>query len=65
MNRRDLIANEVHLAATYRREAGSREHKNPVLAERLRQWASASEARAEELRCGPLFGGEEPFGSVR
>lgn len=59
MNRRDLIANEAHIAATYRREASSRAAKNPTLAARLRGWAEASDRRAEEMRCGPLFGGAE------
>lgn len=59
MNRADLIANERHQAAAYRREAAKRT-KNPALAARLVEWAEASERRAEELRCGPLFGGEEP-----
>lgn len=58
MTRRDMIANEMHQAAAYRREAKAR-HKSPALAARLITWAEASEARAEELRCGPLFGAEE------
>jgi len=59
MRRVDLIANEMHQAATYRREASCRRSKNPALAARLIEWATASEKRAEEMRCGPLFGGEE------
>lgn len=59
MRRSDLIANEKHQAATYRREASSRRSKNPALAARLLEWAEASDRRAEEMRCGPLFGGAE------
>lgn len=57
MTRRDLIANEQHIAATYRREAKSRRSKYPVLADQLDTWAEASSRRAEQLRCGPLFAG--------
>ena len=60
MRRADLIANERHIAATYRREAANRRGKNPALSARLDEWAEASDRRAEEMRCGPLFGGEEP-----
>jgi len=56
MTRRDLIAHETWLAATYRREAKSRRSKNPLLADELERWANASEARAEKMRAGPLFG---------
>ncbi len=56
MNRRDLIANEMHQAATYRREAKSRRSKNPELAAQFLRWAEASVARAEQMRSGPLFG---------
>ena len=56
MTRRDLIAFEIWLATTYRREAKSRRPKNPALADELDQWAAASTARAERMRCGPLFG---------
>jgi hypothetical protein len=59
MRRADLIAQERHMAATYRREAANRQSKNPRLAARLVEWAQASDRRAEELRCGPLFGGDE------
>lgn len=59
MNRADLIANERHQAATYRREAGKRS-KSPAVKARLLEWAAASEKRANEMRFGPLFGsGEE------
>jgi hypothetical protein len=58
VTRRDLIANEIHQAVTYEREAKSRS-KNPALAELLRSWAAASRARAEHMRSGPLFGGKE------
>jgi hypothetical protein len=56
MTRRDLISHETWLAATYRREAKSRRSKNPALADELDAWANASAARAERMRCGPLFG---------
>lgn len=56
MRRVDLIANERHIAETYRREATNRAGKAPAQAARLREWAEASDRRAEELRCGPLFG---------
>jgi hypothetical protein len=56
MTRRDLIAHESWLAATYRREARSRRTKYPALADELEVWANASEARAEKMRSGPLFG---------
>jgi len=59
VNRRDLIANEIHRAATYEREAKSRRAKNPALADQLLTWAQASRARAEHMRSGPLFGGKE------
>lgn len=55
MNRQDLIANETHAAATYRREAKRRRAKNPPLADQLDRWADASLSRAETLRVGPLF----------
>lgn len=59
MRRVDLIAQERHLAETYRREATNRRGKNPALAARLLEWADASSRRAEEMRCGPLFGPAE------
>lgn len=58
MRRSDLIANERHQAATYRREASSRRSKNPTLAARLIEWAEASEKRAAEMKFG-VFGGDE------
>jgi hypothetical protein len=58
MNRVDLIANEKHQAAAYRREAKKRT-KNPALVAQLIAWAEASEGRAELLRCGPLFKGSD------
>jgi len=58
VTRRDLIANEIHQAVTYEREARARS-KSPKLAARLREFAQASRKRAEEMRCGPLFGGKE------
>jgi hypothetical protein len=59
MTRRDLIANEIHQAVTYEREAKSRRTKNPALADQMVAWADASRKRAEQMRCGPLFGGRE------
>lgn len=58
MNRADLIAQELTMAAAYRREA-SRRSKNPALAAQLIEWAEASERRATALRCGPLFAERE------
>lgn len=58
MTRHDLIAFELHIAATYRREAKKRA-KNPQLQARLLELAQASEARAEEFRSGPLFRGAD------
>ncbi len=55
----DLFRNERHQAAAYRREAKRRAAKNPALAERLNEWAEASDRRAECMRAGPLFGGPE------
>lgn len=55
MNRRDLIASEMHQAETYRREAKRRRRKYPAIADQLEAWADASTARAETLRCGPLW----------
>lgn len=55
MNRLDLIANERHQAAAYFREAKRRRAKNPALADQLESWAQASMARAETMRCGPLW----------
>lgn len=55
MNRRDLIEAELHSARTYRREAKKRRAKYPAAADQLETWAAASEARAETLRCGPLW----------
>jgi hypothetical protein len=58
MSRADLIAQEQHMARTYRREAKKRA-RYPALAARLTEWAEASERRAEQMRIGPLFGGRE------
>lgn len=55
MTRLDLIAQEQDAARNYYREAKRRRAKNPALADLLEGWAQASEARAETLRCGPLF----------
>jgi len=55
MKRADLIAFERFVAATYRREAGSRRSRNPELAEQLNAWAEASERRVTTMRTGPLF----------
>lgn len=54
-----MVANEIHQAVTYEREAKSRRSKNPALADELLVWATASRARAERMRSGPLFGGKE------
>lgn len=59
MNRRDLVAFELFYAATLRREAKARAKRYPAAAERLNRWADAAVARAEAVRCGPLFGGSE------
>jgi len=59
MTRHDMIANETHQAALYRREAKKRRAKNPALADQLDAWAIASMARAEQMRVGPLFGAKE------
>lgn len=59
MTRRDLIAHEQFVAATYRREAKSRRSKNPALAAQLEAWADASTRRAESMRVGPLFKGSD------
>lgn len=57
MNRKDLIAFEQHYASMLRREAKARAKRYPAVAERLNRWADAAIARAEEVRCGPLFAG--------
>lgn len=59
MTRRDLVAFERFIAASYRREAKSRASKYPALADQLLVWAEASDRRAEQMRCGPLFGSGE------
>jgi hypothetical protein len=59
MRRDDMIANEAHQAALYRREAKRRRSKNPALADQLDAWADASLARSEQMRVGPLFGSRE------
>ncbi len=41
------------------REAKRRRRKNAALADELERWADASNARAERMRSGPLFGGKE------
>lgn len=56
MNKSDMIAQERHMAAAYRREARARRKKYPELASLLESWGDASTARAERMRCGPLFG---------
>jgi hypothetical protein len=57
MNRRDLVAFENFNAALYRREADARRKRYPAIAAQLDHWATASEARAESIRVGPLFEG--------
>lgn len=59
MTRQDMIAAELTIATNYRREAKRRLRKNPALAAELERWADASDARAERMRSGPLFGGKE------
>lgn len=59
MNRRDLVAFELFYATTLRREAKARAKRYPAAAERLNRWADAAVARAETIRCGPLFEGEK------
>lgn len=59
MRRVDLIAFEAFVAEVYRRESINRKGRNPALAARLAEWGEASKCRAEEMRCGPLFGAEE------
>ena len=59
MTRQDILAFERFYAATLRREARSRRKRYPAVAEQLERWASAADARAEAIRCGPLFAGEE------
>ncbi len=59
MTRQDMIAAELTIAANYRREAKRRRRKNAALADELERWADASDARAERMRSGPLFGGKE------
>lgn len=57
MNRKDLVALELHYAGMLRREAKSRAKRYPAIAERLNLWADNAVARAESVRCGPLFSG--------
>jgi len=59
VNKRDMIAQELQIAANYRREAKARAARYPALAAQLRAWADASVSRAEQMRCGPLFGTKE------
>jgi hypothetical protein len=55
MNRRDLVALEQHYAGMLRREAKARAKRYPKAAEQFLRWADAADARAEVIRCGPLF----------
>lgn len=55
MNRRDLIAFELFYADTVRREAKARAKRYPEAAALLQRHADAAVARAEAIRCGPLF----------
>lgn len=59
MNRADLLAFEAFYGARLRSEAKKRAKRYPVVAEQLNRWAEASDARAEAIRCGPLFDGEK------
>jgi hypothetical protein len=60
MRRSDLIAQEKMLAASYRREAAVRRRANAALADRLEEWATSSDRRAEEIEFGPLFRDPKP-----
>ena len=55
MNRRDLIAFELFYADTVRREAKARSKRYPEASALLLRNADAAVARAEAIRCGPLF----------
>lgn len=55
MTRRDLLAFERFVAATYRREAKARAKRYPAVAEQLNRWAKQADERMEAVRCGPLF----------
>jgi len=57
VNRKDLVAFEQHYASMLRREAKARAKRYPAIAERLNLWADQAVARAETVRCGPLFAG--------
>lgn len=59
MNRKDLVALELHYAGMLRREAKARAKRYPAIAARLNLWADNAIARAETIRCGPLFDGEK------
>ncbi len=56
MNRKDLIQLELYCRDLYRREAKARARRYPEAAAHLNKLADQSEARAEEVRCGPLLG---------
>jgi hypothetical protein len=56
MNKKDLIQFELFCRDLYRREAKARARRYPEAAEHLNKLADQSEARAEEVRCGPLLG---------
>lgn len=58
MTRQDILGFERFYATTLRREAARRRKRYPGVAEQLEGWAAASDARAEAIRCGPLFAGE-------
>lgn len=58
MNRRDLLSFEQFYAATVRREADRRRKRYPLIAAKLDHWAALADARAEAIRCGPLFEGD-------
>ena len=58
MNRKDLLDLELNYARMVRREAKSRAKRYPAVAEQLNRWADAAQARAEAIRCGPLFDSE-------
>lgn len=59
MNRKDLIQFELFCRDLYRREAKSRANRYPEASEQLARLADQSEARAEAIRCGPLWGRDQ------
>jgi hypothetical protein len=60
MTRKDLLAFERFIAATYRREAKARAKRYPSVAAQLDRWAEQADRRIEAVRCGPLFDQVQP-----